>query len=218
MQVIFLGTGTSHGIPVIGGKCPVCQSSDPRNIRTRCSVYVKTEDADIIIDMPPEFRIQMIRENLSSADAILITHTHADHLHGLDDIRPISCNKPVPVYSSTNIIGIIRKRFDYIFNVTQIGGGKPHIQLTPVEEKFAIDTRSGRKLWITPVPMLHGKLETFGYRIGKFAYLTDCSYIPKSSYKLIEGVDVAVIDALRYREQLKESGQNGHTSLICVMI
>ncbi len=200
MEVIFLGTGTSHGIPVIGCTCPVCTSTDPKNNRTRCSVYVHTEGADIIIDMTPEFRIQMLREKLSTADAVLITHTHADHLHGLDDIRPLAMKTPMPVYGSTRVVNIIRKRFDYIFNVTQMGGGKPHIQLNPVEGPFDIQTKNGKKLRIVPVPMIHGKLETFGYRIGEFAYLTDCSYIPKSSYRLLEGLKAVVIDALRYKE------------------
>ena len=200
MEVIFLGTGTSHGIPVIGCDCPVCTSSDPKNNRTRCSVYVRTDGADIIIDMSPEFRIQMLREKLSTADAVLITHTHADHLHGLDDIRPMTFKRPIPVYGSTRVIGIIRRRFDYIFNVTQMGGGKPHIQLNPVEGSFFIPTRDGGKLEVVPIPMLHGKLETFGYRIGDFAYLTDCSYIPKASLHLLNGLKVAVIDALRYKE------------------
>lgn len=200
MEVIFLGTGTSHGIPVIGCSCPVCTSDDARNNRTRASVYVRTDDADIIIDMSPEFRIQMLREKLSHADAVLVTHTHADHLHGLDDIRPMSVKKPVPVYGSPNVISIIRKRFDYIFSVTQKGGGKPHIALTPVDGKFSIETRSGGKLQIIPVPLRHGNLDLFGYRIGNFSYLTDCSYIPRSSYRLVAGTEVLVIDALRYRE------------------
>jgi len=200
MEVIFLGTGTSHGIPVIGCSCPVCTSSDPKNNRTRCSVYVRAEGADIIIDMTPEFRLQMLREKLTKADAVLITHTHADHLHGLDDIRPLAMETPMPFYGSTKVVGIIRKRFDYIFNVSQIGGGKPHIQLNPVEGPFYIPTRTGGRLEVIPVPMLHGKLETFGYRIGNFSYLTDCSYIPRSSFRLLEGTEVLVLDALRHKE------------------
>ena len=200
MEVIFLGTGTSHGIPVIGCDCPVCTSTNPKNNRTRCSVYVRTKGVEIIIDMTPEFRIQMLREKLSTADAVLITHTHADHLHGLDDIRPMTFKRPMPFYGSTKVISIIRKRFDYIFNVTQMGGGKPHIQLNPVEGPFFIPTKDGGKLEIIPVPMLHGKIETFGYRIGDFAYLTDCSYIPKASLRLLNGLKVAVIDALKYKD------------------
>ncbi|MCQ2604431.1 MAG: MBL fold metallo-hydrolase [Spirochaetia bacterium] len=200
MEVIFLGTGTSHGIPVIGCDCPVCRSDDPKNKRTRSSVYIIKGALRIIIDMTPEFRIQMLRENLCSADAVLITHTHADHLHGLDDIRPLTKEKPIPVYSTTPVIDTIYSRFDYIFKATQVGGGKPHIELHREDAPFTIMDPDGISTTVIPIPMKHGQMDTTGYRIDDFAYLTDCNYVPESSFQLLKGIKVAVIDGLRFRK------------------
>ena len=195
MEVVFLGTGTSHGIPVVGCNCDVCNSKDHRDQRSRASVLIRHKGVQILIDTSTEFRLQAVKNNIRSLDAILYTHAHADHLHGLDDIRPLTVKQPVPIYASAATARDIEKRFDYIFKHTQKGGGKPRVILHEIGEQpfFPADVK------VTPVPVLHGNIEVFGYRIGDMAYITDCSLIPESSYKLLEGIKVLILGALRYR-------------------
>lgn len=196
MEVTFLGTGTSHGIPVLTCSCDVCRSKHSENMRLRSSLYIKSDKTNIIIDTTPEFRIQAIRENITSIDALLYTHTHADHLHGIDDIRPYSVKKHIPVYARKDVITDITNRFAYIFNQTpQKGGGKPNLILNEIDDTIII-----KDLTITPIPIKHGVLDINGYRINNIAYLTDCSFIPESSYDLLKDLDVLIIGALRYRE------------------
>ena len=196
MEVTFLGTGTSHGIPVLTCDCSVCRSRTAENMRLRSSLLIKSNKTSIVIDTTPEFRIQAIRENIKYIDAVFYTHTHADHLHGIDDLRPYSVRKAIPLYGKPEIITDIINRFSYIFTTTQQkGGGKP--QLIP---RNIIDPINIGDLKITPIPIKHGVLEIYGYRINDIAYLTDCSEIPKSSYRLLENLDVLIIGALRYRE------------------
>ncbi len=196
MRLTFLGTGTSHGIPVVGCGCPVCRSRDPRNGRTRASVLVRTKGVSLLIDTATEFRLQALREGIRSTDAILFTHAHADHLHGLDDIRPLCGSAPIPVYGSSNTLEEIRRRFDYIFHPRRKGGGIPRIDTFAVEGGRPF---SAAGVSVTPVPVRHGGLSVFGYRIGGMAYLTDCSEIPESSFPLLEDLDLLVLGALRYR-------------------
>jgi phosphoribosyl 1,2-cyclic phosphate phosphodiesterase len=196
MRLTFLGTGTSHGIPVMGCRCPVCLSGDKKNNRTRCSLLVEDRGRKILIDTATEFRIQALREGISSLDAVLYTHPHADHLHGIDDLRSLSYQKPIPVYGSPETLGEIERRFDYIFRPRkQLGGGIPHIEPHPLEAGafFAAGIRAAA------IPLKHGKLDIFGYRIGNAAYLTDCGLIPDESRPFLEGLDVLVIDALQYQ-------------------
>lgn len=194
MKVTFLGTGTSHGVPMIGCDCPVCTSTDPRNNRTRCSVYVQVNGTNLLIDTPPEFRIQAIRENVRQIDAVLFTHAHADHVFGLDDIRRFNdlSGRPMRCYGSRETLDTVRRAFDYVFVPTQKGGGKPSLNLLPVEAPF----RASR-VQVKPIPAFHGSLRVFGYRIRDFAYLTDCSFIPRESEPLLEGLDVLVLGVLR---------------------
>lgn len=195
MHVTFLGTGTSHGIPVIGCRCEVCTSTDARNRRTRSSVWLHDRSRSLLIDTAPEFRLQAVSAGLSRLDAVLYTHTHADHLHGLDDVRPLSVRRPVPVYGTGPTVRELVRRFPYVFQLTQEGGGKPRLTL------HEIDRHPFRASGFTvvPVPLLHGLLPVLGFRIGGFAYLTDCSRIPDESRALLAGLEVLVIDALRYR-------------------
>ena len=201
MRVIFLGTGTSHGIPVVGCDCPVCTSKDEHNRRTRASVWIQIETGDgvrsIVIDTATEFRLQAVRAGLSRLDAILLTHPHADHLHGLDDVRPL-CNHehPIPVYGAEDTLKELSRRFDYIFHPRQKGGGVPNLVLRTITGGVLFKIQG---IPILPVTVKHGKLEILGYRIGRFAYITDCSFIPEETYPLLVGLDVLVLGALRRR-------------------
>ena len=179
---------------MIGCSCDVCTSENPRNMRTRCSVWIEEQDTSIIIDTATDFRAQALREGVHDVDAVLLTHAHADHVHGLDDIRSFTYKHPIPFYGNKATIDEVRQRFQYIFTETQIGGGKPKISLHYISKTF-----QAGPVTIVPVPIMHGELEILGFRIGGFVYLTDCSGIPEESYILLQNIDVAVIGALRYR-------------------
>ena len=197
MELEILGSGTSHGVPVIGCQCPVCTSNDSRDNRMRASALFRdTDGTAILVDAGPEFRIQALRAKITKIDALLVTHAHADHIHGLDDIRIFTAHTDMPVYANDAAIEDIRNRFDYIFKSTQEGGGKPHLDLIPVK---AGDTLTVAGKQVTAVPMLHGKLPILGWRIGDTAYLTDCNGVPEEAWPLLEGMENLVIDALRVR-------------------
>ena len=157
---------------MIGCGCPVCTSNDPHNNRTRSSVLIEVNGANILIDTTPELRLQAIRENVSRVDAVFFTHAHADHIFGLDDIRRFNdlMGGPIPCYGSEETLAIVCQAFEYAFIPTQIGGGKPVMHLIAVDAEFeACGVR------IQPVPVRHGSVRVLGYRIGDFAYVTDCS-------------------------------------------
>ena len=201
IRVTVLGTGTSTGIPVIGCTCPVCTSEDSRDQRLRCSCFVSTPSVDLLIDAGPDFRQQAIRAGLSNIDAVLITHHHFDHIVGLDDLRPFlfENREAIPCYSSPLSADVLNQMFAYIF---QDGSypGTPRLTLNAVADRFEVASR-GNELnteWVTPIPVEHGDLAIYGYRIGTFAYLTDTSGIPESSMALLEGLDVLILDALRH--------------------
>lgn len=199
MKLTFLGSGTSHGVPVIACDCPVCTSKNPKDKRNRSSVYIKTDDGKyILIDIGPEFRIQAITYGVKKIDTLLLTHSHADHLHGIDDLRIFSadCFKrsdknasvvdapPIPVYTNEQSLKDIEKRFGYFFHHAKEGGGHAKVTLNLAADSFMIgDTK------ITPIPMLHGSTKTTGWLFtenGKsLAYLTDCSFISDESFELI---------------------------------
>lgn len=195
MFVVLLGTGTSHGVPVIGCTCRVCTSSDPKNNRTRCSILVSSNGTSLVVDTSPDFRTQAIREGVERLDAVFYTHTHADHLHGIDDLRQLSRTAPIPIYASSANLAEIEGRFPYIFRESPYRDSKPRI--SPIA--FHDSPVSVAGLEVQPIPLYHGSMLVHGFRIGSFAYLTDCSAIPEESYDILAGVRVVVIDALRHK-------------------
>ena len=197
MQVTFLGTGTSMGIPMIGCQCKVCQSKDPRDKRTRTSVWLKINGINIIIDTGIDFRQQALRENISTVDAVLFTHHHVDHIFGLDELRAINFlqKKPVAIYSSDHTYQHLKRVYKYVFDNSCYPSDTPEIDHQLIDE----DPFQVFNIEIIPVPLFHGELPVFGFRIGNFSYCTDVSRIPPESYELLQGSDVVVLGALRDR-------------------
>jgi phosphoribosyl 1,2-cyclic phosphate phosphodiesterase len=194
MIVTFLGSGTSTGVPVVGCYCPVCTSTDPRNKRLRQSVKIEANGKVGIIDTTPDLRQQLLRDPIPRLDYLLYTHSHSDHLMGLDDIRPFNFRQreAITAYASPMTAKAIRRAFSYIWDSSQIGGGKPQLVLHEVDGPFAHDGIS-----IVPIPVQHGNWNIFGFRIGPFAYITDTNGIPAASMKLLEGIDTLALDGLR---------------------
>jgi len=198
-ELILLGTGTSVGVPAIGCGCPVCTSPDNRNKRTRSGAILGLPGGNLLIDTGPDLRTQLIREGIGIVHAVVYTHEHADHLHGLDDIRlfPFIIGGPVPVYASEIVQQRIRRVFDYAFADRE----PTHLGSTPQLTLMAIDERPFEVLGttITPVPLVHGPYcRVNGYRIGNVAYCTDTNFIEPSSMELLQGLDTLVLDALRF--------------------
>ncbi|RZJ70359.1 MBL fold metallo-hydrolase [Flavobacterium sp.] len=204
MNVCFLGTGTSQGIPVIGSDHPVCHSLDPRDKRLRVSVWMHWENHSFVIDCGPDFRQQMLVSGCRKVEGILFTHEHADHTAGLDDIRPFNFRQGhIPIYAHSRVMDNLRKRFDYIFEEVDKYPGAPSV--TPIEirndEPFAI----GDKMAI-PIEVWHAKLQVFGFRVDDFAYLTDVKLIHEPEIEKLKGLKVLVVNALR--EEAHESHFN----------
>lgn len=194
MEITFLGTGTSHGVPRIGCMCDVCLSDDPRNKRYRCALLIREGETSVVIDTPPEFRLQALRSGISDLDALFYTHNHADHMNGIDDLRVFSEIRPLRVYGPKQVLDDIESRFSYAVGDNGYSG-LPHLILRTIGSRGV----SVGPLHFTPIPLVHGCREVFGYRIRNFAYLTDCKKIPATSFPLLEGVEVLVLDALRFR-------------------
>ncbi len=198
MECILLGTGTSQGIPVIGCKCPVCTSIDIRDSRLRVSCFIDDEESNqkILIDIGPDFRQQMLSNQISDIDAVLLTHEHNDHTAGLDDIRAINFlhNKNIPFYGLDRVITDIKNRFHYALSTNKYPG-VPQIEMHTVEREIQLGS-----LKIIPIPIMHGTLPILGYRIKNFAYLTDASLITKESLEKLKDLDVLVINALRQKK------------------
>ncbi|MEX0844846.1 MAG: MBL fold metallo-hydrolase [Balneolaceae bacterium] len=195
MKITFLGTGTSMGVPVAGGFRREKLAHDPRNERTRCSVWIQTKNQSILIDAGPEFRIQSIRSQIKSIDHLLITHEHMDHVAGLDDLRIYSYiqNSAIPVYASKSCIKSIQKRFDYLFGDDKYPGSTSlDLQVAPDQFKL------GEEVDVTPLPVTHGNLDILGFRINDFSYLTDVKHIPNETIEIIKGSKVVVLSALRW--------------------
>lgn len=194
MEILFLGTGTSTGVPEIGCKCAVCQSTDIRDKRLRSSVLVETQGKHILIDCGPDFRQQILSEPFYKLDAVLITHEHYDHVGGLDDLRPYSKFDDIKLFGESHVLEAIRTRLPYCFTEPKYAG-VPNFKLIPIaEENFSVE---GVK--IQPIRVIHGRLPILGFRIENMAYLTDLTEIPTSEYAKLENLDVLIIDALRNR-------------------
>lgn len=196
----FLGTGTSAGVPMLGCDCAVCQSKDPKNHRDRCAVLLRLPKGNVLIDTPPELRLQLLRERVRLVHAVIFTHYHADHLHGLDDVRPFPrhLGSAVPLYCTAEVERKIRDVFSYAFRPEgeQLPlGYVPKLTFRRIDEGpfTVLDQR------VVPVPLVHAHFNVLGFRIDGVAYCTDVSEIPKESWRLLEGLDVLVLDALRPR-------------------
>lgn len=195
IDVTVLGSGTSKGVPEIGCSCDVCSSSDSHDKRLRSSVLVSTHGMKILIDASPDFRAQALTHSIRELDAVLVTHYHADHVGGFDDLRAFCGTKDLPVYLRKDVDSSLRKRLDYCFREHPYPG-VPHFQMNVIENQpFFIDG-----LKIIPIEVMHGKLPIFGYRIGDFAYITDAKTISENEKEKLKGLKVLVINALRDRD------------------
>ena len=195
MQLTILGAGSSAGTPVIGCTCDTCLSTNPRNKRTRCASFITLDNGQVIlIDTGPDLRMQALREGLVRVDAVLYTHTHADHLHGIDDLRAfcVTQRKQIPLYSYPEAVAHIQSKFGYTLREPTDFWELPVLSITAVDAPFiAVNT------CITPIPIIHGRANIYGYRIGNMAYLTDVSAIPEASFDLLKDLDLLLIDCLR---------------------
>ena len=192
----FLGTGTSQGIPVIGSDHPVCLSENPKDKRLRVSVLVEWDNHAYVVDCGPDFRYQMLRVNCLKLDGILFTHEHADHVAGLDDIRPFVFRQgDLPIYAHERVLKSFHKRFAYIFETENKYPGAPAVE--EYEVKNAAFSLAGMQ--IIQINIYHNDLQVFGYRFDKFAYLTDVKTVPDSEFHKLENLEVLVVNALRHK-------------------
>lgn len=195
MRVTFLGTGTSQGVPVIGCNCPVCASLDFRDKRLRSSIHVEIAGKSLVIDTGPDFRAQMLREQISKLDAVIFTHEHKDHTAGLDDIRPFNFmqKKDMPVFATTKVLNQIKREFAYIFEEVKYPG-VPQVKAETIskDEVFEIEGIS-----IQPIEVMHYRLPVLGFRIGDFTYITDAKTIAPRELEKIKGSKVLVLNALQ---------------------
>src|SRR5262245_4264703 len=207
MRITVVGSGTTHGVPATACDCAVCTSSDPHDKRTRPSIWIELESGgpspfasavqSILVDTSTDLRLQAIACNLRRVDAILFTHSHADHIFGLDDVRRFNQMQrtPIPCYADAETAANLRRMFAYVFDPPrQVGGGIPQLALFPLAGPFMLGG-----VEIVPVPLFHGTLPVLGFRIGDFAYLTDCNRIPDESWPMLDGTRTLILDALRRR-------------------
>ncbi|HLW76552.1 MAG TPA: MBL fold metallo-hydrolase [Bryobacteraceae bacterium] len=197
IHITVLGSGTSAGVPTILCPCAVCASADPKDQRMRPSILVRFGERAVLIDTTPDFRMQALRARIQRIDAIVYTHSHADHILGLDDVRPFNFRQKqaIPLYGTEATLGAIQRIFAYAFEQPPEGTSIPRLNLNCIDQRpfelFGLE--------FTPIPILHGQAPIFGFRFGAAAYLTDHSAIPKSSMELLRGLDVLFLDALRHR-------------------
>lgn len=199
MKITFLGTGTSQGIPVIGCECPVCLSTNPKDKRLRTSVHIKVNGISLVIDTGPDFRQQILRENIKQLDAVIFTHQHKDHVAGLDDVRSFNFKqqKPMPVYANKATIEVIKREFYYAFEKNKYPG-VPQIDLHEIDHRnFDI-----HNVTILPIKVYHHQLPVLGFRIQNFTYITDANFIPEKELEKIEGTEVLVLNALQKEEHI----------------
>ncbi len=197
MKITFLGTGTSQGIPMIANNHPVCLSENPKDKRLRSSIMISWEAHNFIVDCGPDFRQQMLRENVQSISGVLYTHEHSDHTAGMDDLRPFCYQTgEVPVYLDERTLLSLQKRFEYIFTTENRYPGAPKVGVNLIDKTpFLLDT-----VLVTPIEVLHGNLPVTCYRFGDFAYLTDVKTISKEEKRKLTGVKIIVVNALRIEE------------------
>jgi len=195
LQLTVLGSGTSMGVPTLGCHCAVCESADPHDQRTRPSVLLSFNERNVVIDTTPDFRYQAMRAHIDRLDAVIYTHGHADHVMGLDDIRPYNLKQKalVPIYAARDTLAILRRQFAYIFEEAQPGSTLPLIDLREIDGPFDLFGMN-----VVPIPAMHGIQPVLGFRLGRAAYLTDFSSVPDSSKALLRGLDDFILDALRY--------------------
>lgn len=196
VTVTVLGSGTSTGVPIPTCSCAVCTSAAAKNQRTRCSILISVGERNILIDSTTDLRQQVLREKVQRIDAVLYTHTHADHVNGIDDLRPFSLASggSIPIYASPDDQAVLRRVFAYIFDAVSAPGYRPRLHLEEITGPFSLFG-----LDVIPLPLVHGPGRSLGYRIGPFAYLTDCSAVPETTLDRLCGVDILMIDALRFR-------------------
>ncbi|MDD2539822.1 MAG: GPMC system MBL fold metallohydrolase [Desulfuromonadaceae bacterium] len=197
MKITILGCGTSTGVPMVGCDCPVCISGASRDKRTRASILLCYNDHTILVDTSTDLREQALRQHIRRIDAVLFTHAHADHVNGIDDLRGFHFlhKEIIPCFASRATLGTLQRGFSYIFNEHDGSGYSPLLAAHEIDAPFELFGQV-----ITPIPLLHGRTISYGYRIGDFAYLTDCSSIPEPSVELLQGLQLLVIDGLRWTE------------------
>jgi len=191
----MLGSGTSTGIPVVGCGCAVCTSRDPRDRRMRPGLMLELARGTVVVDTSPDFREQALKFGVERVDAVLYTHSHADHVFGLDDLRIYNFRqrRAIPCYGSPQTMRRLRQIFAYVFEEGQEGGGKPKLDLVDIEAPFELLGET-----VVPIPVWHGDMPVYGYRVGGFAVVTDVNRIPEESFALLAGVDTLILSALRY--------------------
>lgn len=210
MKITFLGTGTSQGLPVIACQCMVCKSNSAKNKRLRSSVLVQLEECNIVIDAGPDFRYQMLRQDVKKLDAILITHSHKDHIAGLDDVRSYNYlqKQPMDIYASIRDQETIKQEFSYAFREHSYPG-VPIIHLHDIQEKICI-----KDVMVEVLPVLHLKMEVYGFKIGDFAYITDANFIPPETMAKLLDCKVIVLNALRKEEHVSHFNLNGAIKIL----
>lgn len=195
VTVTVLGCGTSTGVPMVGCRCAVCTSDRPENRRLRTGLALATGGRTVLVDTSTDLRQQALAHAIERVDAVVYTHAHADHTHGIDELRTFNFlqGRSIPCFGNRDAIERIRRSFSYIFEEGQEGGGKPRLTLHEIAGPFR-----AAGLELVPVPVWHGELEVYGYRLGRFAYVTDCNRIPEESFELLAGVELLILDALRF--------------------
>lgn len=211
IEVTFLGTGTSTGVPVIGCDCDTCRSRDPRDKRLRTSILVRANDTTLLVDTSPDLRAQVLAAGVRRIDAVLFTHEHADHTAGLDELRSFNelQQQHIPVFAAPRTAAELRQRFSYAFqDLFPFYGAKPDLTLHEIDGPFDAGIE------VTPVPVLHGRLPIIGFRFGPVGYVTDVKTIPPASMELLRGLDVLIINALRHEPHFAHLNLDEATALI----